>query len=234
MEYPFGAVFEFLQRQRGEFLMNFMAEHVNRHAEYSRVAVSFGRFLADPDWEADFNVLPPDWSNERRVMHLLKAKMKATHAATYLPDVAIQKPRENRVKMRLILGTHSTRALQVFRDVQAKVERAEMEMRNQLRDPDGRHLSLFSEDEIVAMQQNAAGIGCLRFQRAAETCVKNLLVDRPSVVFNEIATYVLEEVPLRLTQIKSLLLDMKNRRIVAFDLPPRMRVPQPGTRITLK
>lgn len=41
-------VFQFLQAQGGEFLLNFMAEHVNRHAEYPKVAASFGRFLADP------------------------------------------------------------------------------------------------------------------------------------------------------------------------------------------
>ena len=74
-------VFEFLRMQNGEFLLNFMAEHVNRHAEYSKVSDSFGRFLADPDWEIDFNALPVDWSNERRVLHLLKTKMKTTGAA---------------------------------------------------------------------------------------------------------------------------------------------------------
>ena len=226
-------VLEFLRRQNGEFLLNFMAEHVNRHAEYSKVAASFGRFLADPDWEADFNSLPPDWSNEKRVMHILKSRMKAARAATYLPDFAIHKPRENRVKMRLVLGTHSPKGLEVFRDVQEKVERAEIEVRTRLRDPDGQHLSLFTEDEIVAMQQNLSGVGCPRFQQEAEERVKELLSSRHSATFNVIATDVLEKVPMRLTQLKSLVSAMKNRGIVEFALPPRRRVPQPQTRISL-
>ena len=226
-------VLEFLREQNGEFLLNFMAEHVNRHAEFPKVAASFGRFLADPGWEADFNALPPDWSNEKRIMHLLKSRMKATRAATYLPDFAIHKPRENRVKMRLVLGTHSAKGLEVFRDVQEKVERTEIEMRNQLHDPSGQHLSLFSEDEIVAMQQNAAGVGCPRFQRDAEERVKEWLTERTFATFTDIATGVLEEVPMRLTQIKYLLSAMRKQRIVAFDLPPRRRVPQPNTRISL-
>ena len=228
-----GPVLEFLREQNGDFLLNFMAEHVNRHAEYSMVSASFGRFLADPDWESDFDALPPDWSNERRVMYLLKAKMKATGAATYLPDFPILKPRENRVKMRLVLGTHSTKGFEVFRDVQAKVERTEIEMRNQLRDPSGHHLSLFSEDETVALQQNAAGVGCPKFQRNAEERVKEFLADRRSAASNAIATDVLEEVPMRLTQIKSFVNAMRKRGIVIFDLPPRKRVPQPETRISL-
>ena len=164
-------VLEFLRDQKGEFLLNFMAEHVNRHAEYPRVAASFGRFLADPDWEADFNTLPSHWGNERRVMYLLKEKMKATGAATYLPDLPIKKPREDRVKMRLVLGTHSAKGLEVFRDVQEKVERAENRTRHQIRGSIGQQDSLFSDDEVAAMQQDVAGIGCPRFQREAETRV---------------------------------------------------------------
>ena len=226
-------VVEFLRGQGGEFILNFMAEHVNRHAEYSRVSDSFGRFLADPDWEVDFSTLPPEWNNEKRVLYLLKSKMKTTGAATYLPDLAIQKPRENRVKMRLVLGTHSTKGLEVFRDVQAKVERTEIEMRNQLRDPDGHHISLFSEEEVVAMQQNAAGVGCSTFMREAAERVRKLLAERHCAAFDTIATDILEAIPIRLTQMKNLLNAMKRRGVIAFDLPPRKRVPQSETRISL-
>lgn len=224
-------VLGFLRGQRGEFLLNFMAEHVNRHAEYSQVAASFGRFLADPDWADEINALPSDWSNEKRVLHLLRRKMKSTGAATYLPDFPILKPREQRVKMRLVLGTHSAKGLEVFRDVQAKVERTEIETRNKLSNPGGRQVSLFTDDEITAMQQNAAGIGCPAFQREAEARILEFLTGRGSDTFNSIAIDILEAVPMRLTQIKSLVNEMKRKGVVAFDLPPRKRVPQPETRI---
>ena len=224
---------EFLRGQSGEFLLNFMAEHVNRHAEYSQVAASFGRFLADPDWADEFSALPSDWSNEMRVLHLLRRKMKSTGAATYLPDFPILKPREQRVKMRLVLGTHSAKGLEVFRDVQDKVERAEIETRNKLSDSDGHQVSLFTDDEIAAMQQNAAGIGCPEFRREAEARIVEILVGRGGDTFGSIATDIHEAVPIRLTQIKSLVNEMKSRGVVAFDLPPRKRVPQPGTRISV-
>ena len=228
-----GPVLEFLHGQNGEFLLNFMAEHVNRHAKYSKVAASFGRFLADPDWESDFDVLPSDWSNERRVMYLLKAKIKAKGAATYLPDFPILKPREERVKMRLVLGTHSSKGLEVFRDVQAKVERAETETRNQLRDPSGHQFGLFSDEQIAEMQQDTAGVGCPRFQREAEARMKDFLAGRRFAPFSAIASEVLEAIPIRATQVKNLANAMKKRGIIAFDLPPRKRVPQQETRISL-
>ena len=98
-------ILKFLKDRRGEFLLNFVAEHVNRHAEYSQVEESFGRFLADPDWSDDYDELPPDWGNEKRILHLLRRKIKVTGAATYVPDIPILRPSEQRVKMRLLLGT---------------------------------------------------------------------------------------------------------------------------------
>ena len=166
-------------------------------------------------------------------MYLLKAKIKAKGAATYLPDFPIRSPREERIKMRLVLGTHSSEGLAVFRDVQAKVERAEIETRSQLRDPHGHQAGLFSDEQIVEMQQDATGVGCPRFQREAEACVEEFLAGRRSAPFSAIANEVLEAIPIRMTQIKGLLKDMKQRGTIAFDLPPRKRVPQSGTHISL-
>lgn len=227
-------VLDFLRDRNGEFLLNFMAEHVNRHAEYEQVSESFGRFLADPSWTEDFNALPDDWSNERRVLHLLRRKIKEKGAATFLPDMPILKPREERVKMRLVLGTHSERGLEVFRDVQSKVERSEIETRNRLRNEGHAQVSLFADDEISALQQNAAGIGCPMFQREAATRIIKLLSDSDEIEFSKIATEVLETVPMRLTQIKDLLMQMKADGSLWFELPPRKRKPQPTTKVSLQ
>ncbi len=227
-------VMEFLKDQNGEFLLNFMAEHVNRHAEYGQVSASFGRFLADPGWSNEFNKLPSDWSNERRVLHLLKRKFKASGAATFMPDFPILKPREQRVKMRLVLGTHSHKGLEVFRDVQGKAERREIETRNQLRDELDGIVSMFDEEEIAALQQQATGIGCPMFQREAE----DLILDRLSEIcpqkFQELATIVLEHVPMRMTQIRRLLNGMRDRGLLSYELPPKKRVPQDNTKIFLR
>ena len=135
--------------------------------------------------------------------------------------------------MRLVLGTHSAKGLEVFRDVQDKVERAEIETRNQLSDRGDHQVSLFTDDEIAAMQQDAAGIGCPVFRREAEARIVEILAGKGGDTFSSIATDILEAVPMRLTQIKTLVNAMKSRGVIAFDLPPRKRVPQPGTRIVL-
>ena len=127
------AIFDFLVRLNGEFLLNFMAASINRHATYPRVTDSFGRFLADPEWEEDFAKCPSEWSQEERILHLLKTKMKERKVATYLPVMAIKRPRQERIQMRLVLGTHSPKGVEVFRDTQEKIETLQLGIRSDLK-----------------------------------------------------------------------------------------------------
>ena len=227
------AILRFLKCQGGEFLINFMAEHVNRHATYPQVAASFGRFLADEDWANDFDDLPEDWSNEERILCLFKQKIKAADAAKYIPDFPILKPRKKGIKMRLLLGTHSKSGLELFRDVQEKVEREEIALRSELHNIEQRKVCLFSEDEIVALQQDNAGVGCPRFRCEARCIIINRLAKVGSLSFSEISTDLLERVPIRKTQIKKLMKQMKIDGNVYYSLSPRRQVPQESTMVSL-
>ena len=228
-----GPILEFLQRQKGEFLLNFMAEHVNRHAEYPAISTSIGQFLADPDWENEYYSLPNDWNNETRILALLKRRIRATSAAKYVPDFPILKPREERVKMRLILGTHSLHGLEVFRDTQAKVERKEIETRNDLLKSRKCQSTLFPDDMVVAMAQDLAGVGSLRYREEAKDFVKTLLTGEHYIEFGNIWPAVMEKMPMRRTHVNKLVNEMKSQGVVTFELPRNRRVPQPETRISL-
>lgn len=221
-------VFNFLKTMNGEFLINFMSEHITRHAGWDQVAASFGRFLADPDWKSDFDALPGEWSNEKRVLFLLKRKIKRVGAATYLPHMPILKPRQDRIKMRLVLGTHSRKGVEVFRDVHSKAELAEFQTRTAINNADSRQGGLFSQEEDSAMLQAAHGIGSDSVKRLARATVEDLLVKGPSS-FQNIATVVMEAWPMRLTHTKDLLNVMKSEGTVAFELEGRAKKPQPAT-----
>lgn len=226
-------VFRFLAGLGGEFLFNFMAEPINRHAGYRGVTASMGRFLADPDWENDFNALPEDWTNEACVLHLLKGKMKEMKVATFLPEIAIKRPKEERIKMRLLLGTHSGKGVEVFRDVQRKVEKREMEIRTRLRLGGPQRGLLFSDNQLAAIQQAKEGVGCRPNLQGAEVFTKDLLRERGSMSFKYLAPRVLESVPVHMTDLKKLLRRLKDSGVVGFTPPSGKRNPQPATLITL-
>jgi three-Cys-motif partner protein len=221
-------VFEFLKARNGEFLLNFMSEHVNRHAGWDQVSASFGRFLADPDWKDEFDALPAELSNEERMLFLMKRKIKSMGAATYLPDIPILKPRENRIKMRLILGTYSRKGLEVFRDVHGKVELSEIQTRNTISRSETGQLGLWSQDEESASLQRAIGVGSVSQQIAARELIGRALASGARR-FDDIAVLVMEQCAMRLTNIKDLLVAMRREDKVEFDLPGRAKKPQPET-----
>ncbi len=224
-------VLKFLSQRHGEVLFNFMAENINRHVGYEGVSRSVGRFLAAPDWKDEFDALPRDWSNEKRVLHLLKKRMKRERVAQYIPDFPILKPRENRVKMRLLLGTRSAHGVSVFRDAQKEVEKRQIEIRQRIQREEKSFATLFSDEEIALWEQGSAGIGCPRFQKEAQEFVLNRLSEVNPLLFEDVAIDVMEAVPIRLTQFKDLLLEMRSQGRVAFDLPKGKRKPFDGTRI---
>lgn len=226
-------VFRFLRDRNGEFMLNFMSDHINRHARYDEVAASFGRFLANADWAEEFAQLPTDWSNEHKMLHLLKIAMRANKVATYLPDFSIMVPRKEHVKMRLLLGTHSPKGLEVFRDVQEKVEKQELEIRQSLREGETPQVSLFSAADIAAIQQEQKGVGCRANRDRAEAIIVDFLRGRAYGLPGPIFNVAMESVAVRRTHLNQLLMDMRERKRVRFDLPMRKRVPQPETRISL-
>ena len=222
-------VFRFLRNSGGEFLLNFMSDHINRHAEYPEVEASFGRFLANAGWAIEFAALPGEWSNERKMLHLLKKAMRDRKVATFAPDFSIMVPRKERVKMRLILGTHNPKGLEVFRDVQEKVEKQELEMRADLRDGDSPQVSLFSAADIAALQQELMGVGCKANRELAEATIVDFLQGRAHAFPGPMFNIAMENVAIRRPQLNSLLMDMRDRGLVKFELPPRKRVPQTET-----
>ncbi len=226
-------IFNFLRGQNGEFMFNFMSDHINRHAGYDEVRASFGRFLANADWRNEFEVLPAEWSNGKKILDLIKHTMRKNKVATYLPDFSIMVPKREREKMRLILGTHSPEGVKVFRDVQKKVEEQEVEMRHDLRHGDAPQVCLFSSEDIVEMQQKNEGVGCAKYRRLAEEFIVNDLRERICASADSIQVKAMEDVPIRRTDLNKLLNDMRRRGIVHFELPKRKRVPLANTKISL-
>lgn len=224
-------VFAFLRDLNGEFLFNFMAEDVNRHAGWEGVAPSFGRFLADPAWAEKFRSLPDGWSNEVKILVLLKRQMKETGTATYLPDMTILKPLEKRTKMRLVLGTHSVQGVEVFRTIQQKVEIEAMSARHRSAIERSGQPFLFPSNQLAEFEAERDGVGCPMFLDRAAKRMRGIVVERPGIEFAPLTGEVMEEVPVRTTHLKKIATNLRRSEELRFDLPPRKRMPTPTTPI---
>ncbi|WP_186392913.1 MULTISPECIES: three-Cys-motif partner protein TcmP [unclassified Pannonibacter] len=223
-------VFDFLRALNGEFLFNFMAEEVNRHAGWDGVAESVGRFLADPAWKASFEAMT-EGSNETKILQLLKAKMKEARVATYLTDMAIRKPREERIKMRLILGTHSGFGVEVFRTVQEKVEKEAVRTRHNIRTEESGQPQLFPEDQIIAFETDRDGVGCSAHVGCATELLLRAVSQRPGIAFAAVASQVMEQVPVRTTHLNKIAAASRKAGLLRYDLPDGKRTPVPETKL---
>lgn len=223
-------VFYFLRNLNGEFLFNFMAEEVNRHAGWDGVADSVGRFLADPAWKAAFEALPES-SNEAKILQLLKAKMKEARVATYLTDMANRKPREDRIKMRLILGTHSGFGVEVFRTVQEKVEKEAVRTRHVIQTEESGQSQLFPEEQIIAFETDRDGVGCSAHIDCATDLVLRAVSQKPGIAFSTLASEVMEQVPVRTTHLNKIAAAHRKAGLLRFDLPNGKRTPSPETKL---
>ena len=224
-----GPIFAFLKALRGEVLFNFMSEHVNRHAGWDGVAASVGRFLADPDWRSAFEALPAG-PNEEKILKLLKSKMKEAGAATWLPDFAIRKPRENRIKMRLILGTHSAHGVEVFRTVQEKVEKEGFRVRQNIRTNESRQPSL-SDELFIELDASREGVGSPSNVGWGTETLLQAVSARPGIAFERLAADVMEQAPLRTPHLNRIVRDQRKAGLLRFDLPPGKRTPSSDTKI---
>jgi three-Cys-motif partner protein len=225
-----GPIFEFLRELRGEVLFNFMSEHVNRHAGWEGVAASVGRFVANPDWRPAFESLPSG-SNEEKILRLLKAKMKEAGAATYLPDIAIRKPREDRIKMRLILGTHNRQGVEVFRKVQEDVEKDAVRMRQAIKTAESGQSSLFSDEQIVDFEAQRAGVGCPANLQSAQQALLQAASAQPGTAFSSLAVNMMEQIPVRTTHLNKIAMELRKLGSLRFELPQGKRTPQSDTKI---
>lgn len=223
-------VFDFLRALNGEFLFNFMAEEVNRHAGWDGVAESVGRFLADPAWKASFEAMT-EGSNETKILQLLKAKMKEARVATYLTDMAIRKPREERIKMRLILGTHSGFGVEVFRTVQEKVEKEAVRTRHNIRTEESGQPQLFPEDQIIAFETDRDGVSCSANVGWATELLLRAVSLRLGIAFGAVASQIMEQVPVRTTHLNKIVAASRKAALLRYDLPDGKRTPAPETKL---
>jgi hypothetical protein len=56
-------------------------------------------------------------------------------------------------------------------------------------------------------------------------------ISRAPILFDDLATLIMEAQAMRVTHIKDMLNDMRRDGLVAFELPERAKKPQPNTAI---
>ena len=213
-------IFEFLRKLEGELIMNFMAEPINRHVTNPKVKQSFCRFLADPNWSERFKGYPHRPIKEREILKLLKQRIKSTDVAEFVPDFPIENPSQNRIKMRLLLGTNNLAGIEVFRNIQQKVEKEAIKMKEQFREDKTSQPALFTPEEVVALESNQSGVGCDKYIAQARDNIEKILSESgDGCEYYRIICEVLENTPIRKPGLNKLVKAMERSNSIELLYP---------------
>lgn len=217
---------DFLSVVKGDFLLNFMEHPISRHNSYARVRDSFGRFLAEPRWFEKLDVVEGNDARVQSIIELLKRRLRELGAARYLPDFPIIQPRTSRVQMRLVLGTHHPDGVEVFRDVQHKLESEYLMIRRSKRDGH-KQSSLFSDEQLNEIELGGRGIGGEKSIAEAREAFRLLVSEmkRPTEFF-DLAVRIMEKIPVRLTNMKDIAVQLRKEGFLDYPTKPRVTKPR--------
>jgi len=224
---------KFLQKHRGEFLWNYMADHANRFLTRAGLEEAYGSLLDDQRWADRINdPALVHLRNEERVLVVLRERLKELDCADYILDFPVFRPRQNRIQFRLLFGTRSPVAVAVFRSAQKKAEQFQVTKREELKQEAGGPL-LISPEMCAESFLYADGIDGSVAKSSAVQRVTDYLAEHGTTPFCKLLAPVLETERLTETGLKDLLVEMRKAKRIAYDLPARKRKPQRETLLGL-
>ena len=224
----------FIRRSRGEFLWNYMADHVNRFTSFDLVQDAFGMMLADDSWRDRFDQLSDEVDgNEERVLQLLRERLIELNCATYILEFPVIRPSEKRVQFRLLFGTRHRAGIKVFRDVEKKAEHFQFQKHEEKRRKKSGPLLLSVDDDAKAIL-GVSGIDGSKAKENAEQMVHTALSKwEGSAHFRDLMPAVLEKARVTESGLKDVLNNMRSNKLIQFELTGRARKPSDETIIRL-
>ena len=135
------------------------------------------------------------------------------------------------MQMRLVHGTNSEQAVELFRQTHRKVELREIEERQTISADN--QVSLFSADQLAEGYQKSKGFGSTGQKRKAAQLIIKRLTDFGPTKFCDLWVHILVGAAVTMSIVKDILNTMQKDGEVEFKLPTNKRKVQPDTLISL-
>jgi len=225
-----------LRHRPSEVIVSFMFEHLNRFLDDKRpeIRASYVPPFGDPDWRSHFDALIAlGLGREEAVLELFREQLRTVGNYEYVLSARIQRPTADRSHFYLVYGTRSSKGLVEFRNVEKKAMEAEelsrIAAKHDKRASKSRQglLPLYSPRPVVELRRPEI--------EKAERRLSWQLSQSRAVTYAEARADTLERFSVTETELKDLLVIMRNQGRVALDgMKPRQRKPADGVIITLR
>ena len=186
-----------LQRRRGEVLVNFMFDHINRFLDDPRpeIARTFDELFGGPGWD---DAVRQGEDREEAIIQLYCDRLRSVGGFRHVTSTRILKPTVDRSYFYLVYGTRHIKGLREFRRIERKTveeqERIRPTAKQQARVRRTGQSELFDAQELPPSERAFQKDRAAQLTRAAER-LRILLRSKRRVKF-EVVLGMLLEMPL--------------------------------------
>jgi len=230
-----------LLRLRGEILINFMFDHINRFFDDPRpeVASSFNLLFGGDNWLEDVNgEINNGVSREEAILNVYQTRARIAGNLPYMTLTRIMKPLADRTYFYLVYGTKNWDGIRTFRKIEEKTVEEQERIRtvaksNHRVNRTGQE-NLFDPLELLrdrtSFEQDRA-----RRVKSAENHLRQILSDRKQIKYKDLIGDVLQQPLVWEADLQQMVLDMKRKGEVTIEgMKERERIPKPENTIILK
>lgn len=219
-----------LLRHRGEVIVNFMFDHINRFLDHPEpeVAATFDELFGGPGWADAVEAGP---RREERIVDLYRERLRGAGSFDHVTSTRVLKPTSDRAYFYLVYGTRHPKGLLEFRNVERKAveeqERVRLEAKQQHRVARSSQTELFGAADIGGTSPYQSEKN-LRLD-AARDLLRELMSDRAKISYEDARAAVLELPLVWEPDLKDLILKLRSGGEVEIEgMTARQRRPQPG------
>lgn len=223
-------------RLRGEVLVNFMYNDINRHLlenPQPSVIQSFDPLFGGPGWQAEIaSLIAAGDTREDAVVETYRRRFKAAGTFPYATTTRVLNPLSDRTYFYLVYGTRHRKGLIEFRNV----EKAVVDVQEQVRDAAKLDYRVARTGQAELFGAIPTGTVPIAFQEerrcqceAALLSLRESLVRKRTMTYEDLLCELLERRLVWESDIKDWLLQLQAAgEIKILGLRPKERTPKPG------
>ncbi len=216
---------------RGEVLINFMFDHLNRFLEDPRpsTAASFNGLFGDPHWFREFeDLVVGGMAREEAALNIYLDRLRTAGGFAHVTSTRILKPLSDRSYFHLVYGTRHLKGLREFRAVEKKMVPEQERIRTAAREEKTGQKDLFADDITSAPYQSERTRRC----EGARLGMERLLAEHGDVKYDDVLAATLETPLVWESDVKYWIKELRRAGKISLPhLTGRQSVPKIGHRI---
>lgn len=224
-----------LMQLRGEVLINFMYDHINRFIEHADSGISdqMNNLMGGTDWRKEFEArLRNGLSREDAILETYKHRLKLLGGYKYVSSIRVMKPMHERSYFHLIYGTQALPGIQAFSQVEKKVAEEQRLVRARVKDREdvkkSNQIPMFGSD-LLPMRQEWFEVEKQSALHRAKHMFLRIMARERRVLYDDILGPVIEIPLVWESDLKTLIASLeKNGDLSIEDKKPRQRVATVG------